>query len=256
MRRELTDGIPLHLQDTIMRNDNLAAAQRARSRQLYRLASQGTEQRFYDMFPDWHSNQAACLNSKERLALIRRLAPSIALRIDTANAEFAALAAKEAEGALTVSEREAYLAHGLRVPHLVQTGSEWYDWVEIDPSEPFSRYRSEGPVVRECPAKNHSYGGHIKSCFGYVNIDLGYFGQSPGGGNLAPTVLGREFYTNLEQSGTTFDFVLQMMENEAEQAALRRQAEQIVANLPAHQVSAGSEEWRIRAERERQRCGQ
>lgn len=66
----------------------------------------------------------------------------------------------------------------------------------------------------------------------------------------------REVYRNLEQSGQTLDFVLQMMDHQAEQAALRRQPEQIVASLPAQNVSAAPVEWRIRAEYERLRCSQ
>ncbi|MBL4558076.1 MAG: hypothetical protein JKP98_16200 [Rhodobacteraceae bacterium] len=80
----------------------------------------------------------------------------------------------------------------------------------------------------------------IKSCFGYVNIDLHF--------------LGREVYRNLEQTGQTRDFIVQMMEHQSDQAASRRQAEQIVANLPASEVSAGFEEWRVRAEYEKLRC--
>lgn len=253
-RDALTQGIPLHLHRNIMRHDNLAAAQRARSRQLQRLAAQDTEQRFYDLFPEWRASHTACMTDAEAFESLRRFAPNIASRIEATNAEFAALAAKEADGTLTVSERETYLAHPLRVPHLVQTGSEWYQWAEVDPSEPFSLHRSEGPLVRECPSEDHSYGWRIKSCFGYVNIDLGYVGSHPRGGHLAPTIEGRAVYRNLEQSGQTLDFVLQMMDDQAEQAALRRQAEQIVANLPASEVSAGFADWRVQAEYERLRC--
>lgn len=255
-RDALTNGIPLHLHRNVTRHDNLAAAQRARSRQLRRLAAQDTEQRFYDLFPEWRASQTACMTDAEAFESLRQFAPDIASRIETTNAEFAALAAREADGTLTVSERQAYLAHPLRVPHLVQTGSEWYQWAEVDPSEPLALHRSEGPLVRECPSDDHSYGWHIKACFGYVNIDLGYVGSHPGGGHLAPTIVGREVYRNLEQSGQTLDFVFQMMDHQAEQAALRRQAEQIVASLPAQNVSAASVEWRVQAEYERLRCSQ
>ena len=253
-RDALTQGIPLHLHRNIMRHDNLAAAQRARSRQLQRLAAQDTEQRFYDLFPEWLASHTACMTDAEAFESLRQFVPNIASRIEATNAEFAALAAREADGTLTVSERETYLAHPLRVPHLVQTGSEWYDWTEVDPQEPFSRHESEGPLVRQCPVDDHSHGWHIHSCFGYVNIDLGFTGRHPGGGHLPPTIVGREVYRHLEQSGQTLDFVLQMMDHQAEQAALRRQAEQIVASLPAQQVSAASVEWRVQAEYERLRC--
>jgi hypothetical protein len=176
------------------------------------------------------------------VTFIRQYAPSVAARIDSANAEFEALAAREAVGTLTVSEREAYLDHNLRVPHLVQTGSEWYDWTVVDPRTTFFRHESEGPLVRQCPADNHSHGWNINSCFGYVNIDLRFLGQ--------------EFYRNLEQSGETRDFVLHMMDYQSDQAAFRRQAERIVADLPASEVSAASVEWRVRAEYERLRCSQ
>ena len=212
------------------------------------------EQRFFDLFPEWWASHTACMTPSEELEFIRQLAPDIAARIDNANAEFEEMAAREADGTLTVSEREAYLDHYLRVPHLVQTGSEWYDWTEVDPRELFSRRENEGPLVRQCPVDNHSHGWHIKNCFGYVNIDLGFIGQHPGGGHLAATVLGREVRRNLEQSGETPDFVLQMTKHQDDQAALSKQAEQIVADLPASEVSAGFEEWRVRAEYEGLRC--
>lgn len=255
-RDALTQRIPLHLHRNIMRHDNLAAAQRARSRQLQQLAAQDIEQRFFDLFPEWRASHTACMTDAEAFESLRQFAPNIASRIEATNAEFVALAAREADGTLTVSEREAYLAHPLRVPHLVQTGSEWYDWTEVDPQEPFSRHESEGPLVRQCPVDDHSNGWHIHSCFGYVNIDLGFTGRHPRGGHLPPTIVGREAYRNLEQSGETLDFVLKMMDHQAEQAALRRQAEQIVASLPASEVSAGFEEWRVQAEYERLRCSQ
>ncbi len=54
---------PYGRHDEIMRNSSLATAQRARSRQLQRLAAQDTEQRFFDMFPpDWYASQTACLD--------------------------------------------------------------------------------------------------------------------------------------------------------------------------------------------------
>lgn len=212
------------------------------------------EQQFFDLFPDWWASQTACVTPNEELEFIRQLAPDIAARIDNTNAEFEELAAREVVDTLTVSEREGYLQHYMRVPHLVQTGSEWYHWTEVDPLEPFSEHANEGPLVRQCPVDDHSYGLHIKNCFGYVNIDLGFIGQHPGGGHLPPTVLGREVYRNLEQSGETRDFVLQMTDRQGDQAALRRQAEQIVADLPASEVSAGFEESRIQAEYERLRC--
>ena len=212
------------------------------------------EQRFFDLFPNWWASHTACIPLNEELKFIRQLAPDIAARIDSANAEFEELAAREVVGTLTVSEREAYLDHHLRVPHLVQTGSEWYDWTEVDPRAPFSQHESEGPLVRQCPVDDHSHGWQIKNCFGYVNINLGFIGQHPGGGHFAPTVLGREVYRNLEQLGETRDFVLQMTEHHGDQVALSKQAEQLVADLPASEVSAGFEERRVQAEYERLRC--
>ncbi len=212
------------------------------------------EQRFFDLFPEWWASHTACMTPSEELELIRQLAPDIAARIDSTNAEFEELAAREVVGTLTVSEREAYLDHYLRVPHLVQTGSEWYDWTEVDPREPFPQHESEGPLVRQCPVDDHSHGWHIKNCFGYANIDLGFIRQHPGNGHLAPTVLGREVYRNLKQSGETRDFILQMTEYQGDQAALSKQADQIVADLPASEVSAGFEEWRVQAEYEALRC--
>jgi len=253
----LTHGIPYGRHDEIMRNTNLTAAQRARSRQLRRLAAQDTEQRFFDMFPDWYASQTACLDPDAQLALIRSLAPSIAMQIETANTEFAALAQKEADGTLTVAERETYLANPWRVPHLAQTGSEWHQWTEVDPSEPFALHQSDGPFVRECPNENHSYGWHIKSCFGYVNIDLhGYAGRSTDMGHLPPTRLGLETYRELERNGAPASFVYEMMLQVAAQAEIKQQAEEIVASLPAQQVSAASVEWRVRAEYEKLRCSQ
>jgi len=254
LREQLTQGIPLHFMDDIMQHDNLDAALRAKQRQLFRIASDDPEQNFFDLFPEWRVSHTACMTEGETFESLRQFAPDIASLIETTNAEFAALAASEADGTLTVSQREAYLGHPLRVPHLVRTGSEWYDWTEVDPREPFSGIESEGPLVRQCPVDDHSHGWHIKACFGYVNIDLGFIGQHPGGGHLAPTVLGRAFYRNLEQSGETLDFVVQMMEHQSELSALKMQAEQIVANLPASDVPAGSEEWRVSAEYERLRC--
>jgi hypothetical protein len=103
------------------------------------------------------------MTPSEELEFIQQLAPEIAARIDNANAEFEALAAREVAGTLTVSGREAYLDNRLRVPHLVRTGSEWHDWTEVDPREPFSLHESEGPLVRQCPADDHSHCWHIKS---------------------------------------------------------------------------------------------
>lgn len=250
----LTQGIPYGRHYEIMRNRNLAAAQRARSRQLRYLAAQDTEQRFFDMFPDWYASQTACLDPDAQLALIRSLAPSIAMQIETANTEFAALAQKEANGTLTVAERKAYLSNDLRVPYLVQLVG---DWVESDPQQPFERHESDGPLVRECPSENHSYGGHINSCFGYVNIDLhGYTGRSAGIGHLPPTHLGLATYRELKRSGEPASLVYEMMVQVAVQAELRQQAEEIVASLPAQQVSAASVDWRVRAEYNRLRCAQ
>ncbi len=254
----LTQGIPFGRHNAIMRNSNLAAAQRARSRQLQRLAAQDTEQRFFDMFPGWYASQTACLDTDAQLALIRSLAPSIATQIETTNAEFAALAEKEAEGTLTVAEREAYLSNSLRVPHLVQTGTEWPQWTEVDPSEPLALHQSDGALVRKCPNEDHSYGGHIKSCFDYVNIDLhgielnGYAGV----GHRPPTRLGLEAYLELKRSGEPASLVYEMMLQVDAQAELRQQAEEIVANLPAQQVSPALVEWRVQEEYERLRCSQ
>lgn len=251
----LTQGIPSQFHDEIMKNGNLAAAQRARSRQLQRLAAQDTEQRFHDMFPDWYADQTACLDPSAQLALIRSLAPSIATQIETSNTGFAALAAKEADGTLTVAERETYLANPLRVPHLVQTGSEWPQWTKVDPSDPLASHRSDGSLVRECPKDDYSFGGHIKSCFGYVNIDLhGYAGRSSDMGHLPPTRLGLETYQVLKRNAEAATFVYEMMLQVAAQAELRKQAEEIVASLPAQTVSTASVEWRIKAEYEKLRC--
>lgn len=255
----LIKGIPSQFHDEIMSNSNLAAAQRARSRQVRRLATQDTEQRFFDMFPDWYASQTTCLDTVAQLALIRSLAPSIATQIETANTEFAALATKEADGTLTVAEREAYLSNELRVPHLVQSAPTSIqlvgDWVESDPQEPFGRHQSDGPLVRECPDEDHSYGGHIKACFGYVNMDLhGYAGRSRGMGHLPPTPLGFETYRELERTGETAGFVYEMMQQLAAQAELRQRAEEIVASLPAQQVSAGFVEGRVKTEYDKLRC--
>lgn len=251
----LTQGIPYGRHDEIMRNSNLAAAQRARSRQLQRLVAQDTDQLFFDMFPDWYASQTACLDPDAQLAFIGSLAPSIATQIEATNTEFAALAAKEAEQTLTVAERETYLAHGLRVPHLVQTGAEWHQWTEVDPSEPLALHQSEGPLVRECPNKDHSYDWHTRSCFGYVNIDLHvYAGRSGSIGHLPPTRLGLETYRELKRTGEPASFVYEMMLQVAAEAELRQQAEEIVASLPAQQVSTASVEWRVRAEYERLLC--
>ena len=117
---ELTKGIPSEFWDDIMEKDNLAAAMRVRQRQLVRIASEDTEQRFFDLFPEWWASQAACMTPDDELEAIRQLAPKIGSQIDAKNAEFAALAAKQANGTLTVSERAAYLSDDVRVPHLVQ----------------------------------------------------------------------------------------------------------------------------------------
>ncbi|MBL4558074.1 MAG: hypothetical protein JKP98_16180 [Rhodobacteraceae bacterium] len=55
------------------------------------------------------------MTPSEELEFIQQLAPEIAARIDNANAEFEALAAREVAGTLTVSGREAYLDNRLRV---------------------------------------------------------------------------------------------------------------------------------------------
>lgn len=109
----------------------------------------------------------------------------------------------------------------------------------------------------QCPTDARSYGWHIKSCFGYVNIDLhGYAGRPTGMGHLPPTRLGVETYRELERIGAPASFVYEMMLQVAAQAESRQQAEEIVASLPARQVSAASVEWRVRAEYERLRCSQ
>ena len=259
-REQLTQGIPLHYWADVMQHDNLSAAMRARNRQLVRIASDNTEQRFFDMFPRWWASHTACMTPEEKLDTIRSLAPAIAARIDAKNAEFEALAAKEIEGTLTVSERAAYLADDLRVPHLVQLPATSFQlggrWIEVDPAEPFSRHESKGPLVRECPNEDHSPGWHIKACFGYVAIDIyRSTGQWPGYGHHTPTILGRAVHRNLQPSSAARDFVLQMMEEKNEQATLRTLAEHIVASLPATEVSSGAEEWRVTSEYKRLRCG-
>ncbi len=181
------------------------------------------------------------------------------MQIETANTEFAALAQKEVDGTLTVAEREAYLSNKLRVPHLVQlvpTSSQLVgDWVESDPQQQFGRHESDGPLVRECPSENHSYGGHIQSCFGYVNINLHrYTGRSAGIGHLPPTHLGLETYRELKRSGDPANLVYEMMVQVAIQAEFRQRAEEIVASLPAQQVSAGFVERRVKTEYDKLRC--
>ena len=131
------------------------------------------------------------------------------------------------------------------------------NWIEVDPSDAFARRHSEGPLIRRCPNEDHTHGQHIKACFGYVNIDLfSFVGQPLQYGHSAPTVLGREVYRNLKLSNGTLGFVLEMLEDQSKQNTLRIQAEQLVSNLPAAQVSSGSEERRVRSEYERLRCSQ
>lgn len=84
----------------------------------------------------------------------------------------------------------------------------------------------------------------------------GYAGRSTGMGHRPPTRLGLETYRELERSGAPAGFVYEMMLQVAAQAELRQQAEEIVASLPAQQVSAASVEWRVRAEYEGLRCSQ
>lgn len=252
---QLTNGIPMHTWRGVMQYDNLAAAQRARRRQLRRLASTDTEQRFFDLFPSWWSAQLACLESDEELDLIRALAPSIAVRIDAKNAEFRKLSAKEVAGTLTVAERTIYLADNLRVPHLMQLpGGHWYDWKEVDPTDQLSSYQSEGPTVRQCPEEDHSHGWHIQACFEYVNIDLHGYGGMSTYGHVPPTVLGLEVYRNAEQNDGPFEFVLQMMEYNSGQADLKAEAQQNVESMPATDVSAGVVKGRVNTEYKKLRC--
>lgn len=257
----LTEGIPYEYHDNIMANDNLAAALRARRRQLARLASNAKSQYFFDLFPNWWASHTACITQQNKLETIKQLAPELGWRIEIANAQFANLAMKEQVGTLTVAERDEYLNNDLRVPHLVRLPNSnsqiGVDWVEVDLRDPFPSYDYEGPLVRVCPVGTQYYGQHIKDCFGYVNIDLGrdiYGGAPSVSSGLPRTFLGNAVYREFELTGSTVNFILQMMEHQSEQATLQRQAEKYVANLPASDVSAGSEERQVRAEYERLRC--
>lgn len=254
LRSALTSGIPFSRRSEIMRNDNFAAAKRARNRVLRSIANKEPKRRFYKLFPYWWSNQTACLSTDDELELIRELTPSIAGQIYSKNAEFKELARREKEGILTVSERATYLADNLRVPHLVRTGTNWYDWAEVDPSG-FSLNSSDRPVVRACPEADHSHGRHIQACFDYVNIDLYAFsGQSAWAGQPRPTVLARAVFFNLKQNNAVIEFVLRMMKDKIKHTALRAEAEQNIKSMLASEVTAANVEWHVRAEYERLRC--
>lgn len=257
----LTDDIPFEYHDNIMANDNFAAALRARRRQLARLASNATAQYFFDLFPDWWASHTACMTQQNKLEAIKQLTPELAWQIETTNAQFADLAMKEQVGTLTVAERDEYLNNDLRVPHLVRLPNSnsqiGGNWVEVDLRDPLPSYDYEGPLVRACPVGTQYYGQHIKDCFGYVNIDLGrdiYGGAPSGSSGLPRKFLGNAVYREFELTGSTVDFILQMMEQRTAQDALKRQAEQIVANRPASEVSAGFVESQVRAEFKKLQC--
>ena len=120
------------------------------------------EQRFFDLFPEWWASHTACMTPSEELELIRQLAPDIAARIDSTNAEFEELAAREVVGTLTVSEREVYLDHYLRVPHLVQTGSEGYDGQKLIHESHFPSMRAKGHWCGNVPLMTIRMAGTLK----------------------------------------------------------------------------------------------
>ena len=245
-----------------MRNDNLAAALRARHRQLVRLVLKNTEDHFYDLFPDWWSSHTACMTADEILETVRFLAPKIATRIDAKNAEFEVLAAHEASGALSVSERDAYLGDDLRVPHLepipkfASFSGNGQLWKVVNPADLQSRIGFEGTLVRHCPGgEEPSPAPYIMDCFGYVNFNLdSTLGKPHAFGHRTPTVLGREVYRNLQAHGTAIEFVLQMIEDQSAQVALKTWAEQVVSSLPASEVPVGSVGRRVATEFERLQC--
>lgn len=210
------------------------------------------------------------MTKAEQWDAISVLSPRTARIIDGYNARFEEFALREANGTLTVAERENYLMQLVRVPHLVRTGERWYDWAEVDPTNIL--YDNEGPLVRPCPTEQHSHGGHIHACFGYVNYDLHELS-----GRLRSDGTPRTIFSSMvldairERQPLTLsgllgpvlgeptvleEFVHEMQEDLNDQAEKRRQAEQIVANLPASEVSAGFEEWRVQTEYERLRCSQ
>ena len=247
-RFALTYGIPISLRSEIMRNDNFAAAKRARNRILRAMTQIETKEHFNNLFSSWWSNRTACIEAIGELELIRELSPSIATLIDRKNEEFGKLARREEVGTLTVAERTTYLKDRMRVPHLVRTRSNWtksnlYVWTEVDPTE-FSHHRSDGLMVRACPKEDHSHGGQIQVCFGYVNFRL--------------SALERKIYDNLKRENATIEFVMQMMQDmiqdEFHQNSLREQAEQNVKSMPASEVPVADIDLRVKAEYERLRC--
>ena len=240
---ELTYSISWNFHDEIMRNVNWAAAQRSRSRQLWRLVSTDTRKRFFDMFPDWWSARTSCLNPDAELEVIRGLAPFIAVKIDNKNTEFEALALREMNGTLSVGERTVYLADDWRVPHLVRLHAAqpftWgmNNWEVVDPANRLSRHPVDGNLVRQCPSgEEPAPAPYIQACFGYVNArldDIEY-----------------EVYREIERNEQTVQFVMMMMEDKGRKARLQAQATLNVASLPASEVSAGWEGWRVKAELE------
>lgn len=228
------------------------------------------EQRFDTLFHQWWASETACMSEAEQWDAISSISPRTARIIEGYNARFEQFALREANGSLTVAERNDYLMQLVRVPHLVRTGEEWYDWAEADPTGIL--YENAGPLIRPCPTEQHSHGGHIHACFGYVNYDLHEISGRLRSDGTPRTIFSSMVLDTLREgqpltlSGVLSpflgkptvleNFVSEMEEDLRRQASRRRQAEQIVANLPASEVSAGFEEWRVRAEYERLRCSQ
>lgn len=111
----------------------------------------------------WLAALAYCNRAVEQDAALRNLFPELALSIEAANSEFAALAEKEQKGTLTLGERNSYLENPFRVSASQPSILSYFD-----------KPQSDLAFIQACHASGFSFydSSSLKGyCSGYARVE-------------------------------------------------------------------------------------
>lgn len=190
---------------------------------------------FDSIFPQWLAREAECgPRGEEDRELIAALNPGLLPDIDAKNQEFAALSVREQNGALSLGERNEYLADPWRVVLMAQKEYRPGDFLSATLEE--LSYDEHPTWIRECLA-----GGLVSAsyCEGFVSVRL----KTVSGGFFSNGTVpfNHQTYTYQRDIGEIDTFISRMEADRSRDYELRRSAENQVQAMPASEFPEKSD---------------
>lgn len=212
------------------------------------------ERKFELLYSYFMDVATTCGGANASRAILEELNPDLARTLDEKNASFALLAAKEANGTLTVQERAEYQNDPWRV--VSNQGNSIYRQMFIDVNQ-----TPESPlVVASCSGNGFHLGpsGYDSYCEAFTQVNVGYRADQ------GPLRLSPNFFSILEGKNALFDRLKHAGELSDRLEELRaiaiqddmahEAAKDEVASSAAHKISADEVDIAIAVKFNELRC--